>query len=189
MWTRRYRRRRSLFPPTRGCITRHAACWCGRRSGLAWNCGRATSGWAKRALQKQGRYAHAQQLKRARKETRKLRTYLGRVMRDIQRKAAASGTELDPQLSQYLERAARIYRQQRADKHKLYSMQAPEVECISKGKEHKKYEFGCKVSVVAASLRGKVVGIAALHGNPYDGHTLKAAHAQVEQLSGVKPEE
>jgi len=82
----------------------------------------------KRALQKQGRYAHAQQLKRARKETRKLRTYLGRVIRDIQRKAAASGTELDPQLSQYLERAARIYRQQREDKHKLYSMQAPKVE-------------------------------------------------------------
>ena len=143
----------------------------------------------KRALQKQGRYAHAQQLKRARKETRKLRTYLGRVMRDIQRKAAARGLESDPQLSQYLERAARIYGQQRQDKHKLYSMQAPEVECISKGKEHKKYEFGCKVSVVTTSKRGWVVGIAALHGNPYDGHTLKGAHAQVEKLTGVKPEE
>ena len=91
----------------------------------------------KRALQKQGRYAHAQQLKRARKETRKLRTYLGRVLRDIQRKAATSDHELDQQLSEYLARAARIYGQQRSDKHKLYSMQAPEVECISKGKEHK----------------------------------------------------
>jgi len=143
----------------------------------------------KRALQKQGRYAHAQQLKRARKETRKLRTYLGRVLRDIQRKAAMSGIEVDPQLSQYLERAGRIYRQQRSDKHKLYSMQAPEVECISKGKEHKKYEFGCKVSVVTSSKRGWVVGIAALHGNPYDGHTLKGAHAQVERLTGITPEE
>ena len=143
----------------------------------------------KRALQKQGRYAHAQQLKRARKETRKLRTYLGRVIRDIERKAAASGIELDQQFTQYLERAARIYRQQRSDKHKLYSMQAPEVECISKGKEHKKYEFGCKVSVVTTSKRSWVVGIAALHGNPYDGHTLKAAHAQVAKLTGVKPEE
>src|SRR5205807_987318 len=86
-----------------------------------------------------------------------------------------------------LVREARIYGQQRSDKHKLYSMQAPEVECISKGKEHKKYEFGCKVSVVTTSKRGWVVGIAALHGNPYDGHTLKGAHAQVEQLTGVKP--
>jgi IS5 family transposase len=143
----------------------------------------------KRALQKQGRYAHAQQLRRARKETKKLRTYLGRVIRDIQRKAAASGLELDQQLSQYLERASRIYRQQRSDNHKLYSMQAPEVECISKGKEHKKYEFGCKVSVVTTSKRSWVVGIAALHGNPYDGHTLKAACAQVEKIAGVKPEE
>ena len=143
----------------------------------------------KLAAQKQGRYAHAQQLKRARKETRKLRTYLGRVIRDIQRKALASGTELSGRLPDYLERATRIHRQQRADKHKLYSMQAPEVECISKGKEHKKYEFGCKVSVVTTSKRGWVVGIAALHGNPYDGHTLKAAHAQVAKLTGVAPEE
>ncbi len=143
----------------------------------------------KRASQKQGRYASAQQLKRARKETKKLRTYLGRVIRDIPRKAALGGTELSPKLSQYLERAGRIHQQQREDKHKLYSMQAPEVECIAKGKEHKKYEFGCKVSVVTTSKQGWVVGIAALHGNPYDGHTLKAAHAQVEKLTGVKPTE
>jgi IS5 family transposase len=63
------------------------------------------------------------------------------------------------------------------------------VECIAKGKEHKKYEFGCKVSVVTTSKRGWVVGIEALHGNPYDGHTLKAAHAQVAKLTGVTPEE
>ncbi len=100
-----------------------------------------------------------------------------------------SGTEANEQLQEYLERATRIYRQQRADQHKLYSMQAPEVECIAKGKEHKKYEFGCKVSVVTTSKRSWVVGIAALHGNPYDGHTLKAAHAQVAKLTGVKPEE
>lgn len=143
----------------------------------------------KRALQKQGRYAHAQQLKRASQQTRKLRTYLGRVLRDIERKAAASGLELDEQFTQYLERARRIHQQQRSDQHKLYSMQAPEVECIAKGKEHKKYEFGCKVSVVTTSKRGWVVGIEALHGNPYDGHTLKGAHAQVAKLTGVKPAE
>lgn len=143
----------------------------------------------KRALQKQGRYASAQQLKRAGRETKRLRTYLGRVIRDIERKVAAQGQELNSPLAQALERAQRIYQQQRSDKHKLYSMQAPEVECIAKGKEHKKYEFGCKVSVVTTSKRGWVVGIKAWPGNPYDGHTLKAAHAQVEQLTGVKPTE
>jgi transposase, IS5 family len=39
-------------------------------------------------LAKQGRYAHARQLKRAAKMTRQLKTILGRVMRDIERKAA-----------------------------------------------------------------------------------------------------
>src|SRR5439155_23350441 len=106
-----------------------------------------------------------------------------RVMRDIQRKAAASGLELDEQLSQYLERAARIYRQQRADKHKLYSMQAPEVECISKGKEHKKYEFGCKVSVVTTSKSGRLVGIAALHGNRSQVTTIKERKRNQKKLT------
>src|SRR5258707_2039028 len=152
MWTRRCRRRRSPFPPTRVCITKRAVCWCGK-PGAGIELRQSYKRVGKRALQKQGRYAHARQLKRARKETRKLRTYLGRVIRDIQRKAAASGTELSGRLPAYLERATRIHRQQRADKHKLYSLQAPEVECISKGKEHKKYEFGCKVSVVTTSKR------------------------------------
>ena len=69
-------------------------------------------------------------------------------------------------LAPALARAQRIYQQQRSDKHKLYSMQAPEVECIAKGKEHKKYEFGCKVSVATTSRCSWVVGIKALHGNP-----------------------
>jgi len=50
-----------------------------------------------------------------------------------------------------LERAKRIYEQKQHDTNKLYSMQAPEVECIAKGKAHKKYEFGCKVSLVSMS--------------------------------------
>ena len=82
----------------------------------------------------QSRYAHAKQFKRARKCTRKLRTFLGRVMRDVERKAKAPG----PELTQLLELGKRLYRQQRHDKNKLYSVHAPEVECISKGKAHKR---------------------------------------------------
>ena len=143
----------------------------------------------KRALQKQGRYAHANQGQRARRETRRLKVYLGRVIRDIRRKAEASGIELSEALEQYLERANRIFQQKREDKNKVYSMHAPEVECISKGKAHKKYEFGCKVSVVTTSKNNWVVGVDAVHGNPYDGHTLKAAHAQVWKITGIKPED
>lgn len=63
------------------------------------------------------------------------------------------------------------------------------MECISKGKAHKKYEFGCKVSVATTSKDNFIVGMAALHGNSYDGHTLKETVGQVEKLSGVRPDE
>ncbi len=55
--------------------------------------------------------------------------------------------------------------------------------CISKGKAHKRYEFGCKVSVAATSRGGWFVGAGAFHGNPYDGHSLSEALAQAPQVA------
>jgi len=133
-------------------------------------------------LFQQSRYAHARQMKRAKKCTRKLRTYLGRVIRDIERKCPRP----DEQLDQLLDISTRIFKQRRKDKNKVYSVHAPEVECISKGKAHKRYEFGCKVSVAATSKGGWFVGAKALHGNPYDGHTLSKALDQVERIA-LKP--
>jgi IS5 family transposase len=137
------------------------------------------------ALVKQGRYAHAKQMRRARREMRKLRTWLGRVIRDIERKSEARS----PRLRKLLELSYRLYKQKRDDKGKLYSLHAPEVECIGKGKAHKAYEFGCKVSVVTTSKQSWVVGIEALPGNPYDGSTLKGALEQVERVASIRPKE
>jgi IS5 family transposase len=138
---------------------------------------------SKQLLAQQSRYAHARQMKRAKKCTRKLRTYLGRVIRDIKRKCSESDRELD----KLLDISIRILSQQRKDKNKVYSVHAPEVECISKGKAHKRYEFGCKVSVAATSKGGWFVGARAVHGNPYDGHTLSDTLEQVERIAR-KPE-
>ena len=137
----------------------------------------------KRALIMQGRYSHARQKIRAKREQKKLRQYLGRVIRDIERKFP----EPEGLLATMLERANRIFFQKRNDKDKLYSMQAPEVECIAKGKAHKKYEFGCKVSLVSTSENSWIVGVQAVHGNPYDGHTLKDALDQAHEISGWRP--
>ena len=86
---------------------------------------------------------------------------------------------------------AKLYNriQKRDNKNKLYSLHAEEVECISKGKAHKKYEFGCKVSVATTSKDNFVVGIQALPDNPYDGHTLKAAVSQGERLGEFEAKE
>jgi len=134
---------------------------------------------SKRLLLSQSRYAHARQMKRARKCTKKLRTFLGRVIRDIERKWG----QPDEELKTLMETCKKLYNQQRYDKNKIYSIHEPHVECISKGKAHKKYEFGCKVSVAATSRGGWFVGAMAIHGNPYDGHTLKQTMEQVERIS------
>jgi IS5 family transposase len=86
---------------------------------------------------------------------------------------------------------ARLLRQRREDRgrDKLYSLHAPEVECIGKGKAQARYEFGVKVSLAttnAVAPGGQfVLGARALPGNPYDGHTLAAQIAQTERLTGV----
>lgn len=141
----------------------------------------------KRALFKQGRYAHARQMKRAARMTRKLKTILGRVVRDIERKAPKYGDPLGQQfLDQQLKLARRLLAQTRTSKNKIYSVHAPEVECIAKGKAHKRYEFGCKASFVTTSKGNWIIGAQALHGNPYDGHTLSGALSQAQRLTGVK---
>ena len=139
----------------------------------------------KYAFFKQSRYRVARQLKRAKKYTRKLRTYLGRVIRDIERKLP----QPDAQMEVLLSRAKQIEKQQRSDSNKLYSMHAPEVECISKGKVHKRYEFGCKVVLVTTSASNWIVGAAAVHGNPYDGATLSDVMLQTRALTGSAPKQ
>jgi len=138
----------------------------------------------KRALIMQGRYSHARQTNRAKREQKRLRIFLGRVIRDIKRKCQTP----EGMLATMLERAQRVFDQKRNDKNKLYSIQAPEVECIAKGKAHKKYEFGCKVSLVSTSEDSWIIGAQAIHGNPYDGHTLKAALDQAENITGWRPQ-
>ena len=140
---------------------------------------------APQLLKQQGRYAHANQFKRSRRCTKTLHTLLGRVVRDIKRKAI----DIDPQLQQYLSLTEKLLSQTRKSKDKLYSIDAPEVECISKGKAHKRYEFGCKVSVATTNQSNWIVGVQALHGNPYDGHTLGNAIEQIERITGKTIEE
>lgn len=144
----------------------------------------------KKLLARQGRYAHARQMKRAAKMTRQLKTILGRVVRDIERKARKTRDHItDEPLRDLLTLANRLLVQTRTSKNKLYSVHAPEVECICKGKAHKRYEFGCKASVATTSKSNWIVGTQALHGNPYDGHTLSGAIEQVARLTGRMPQD
>ncbi len=128
-----------------------------------------------------GRYAHAKQFKRMRRQLRKLRTYVGRLIRDIRRKTP----DIDEGLATLLDRADRIRRQQPKDKNKLYSLHEPQVQCISKGKAHKRYEFGQKIAVATTNRSNWFVAAHLLENNPYDGHTLSETLATVEHVTGV----
>jgi len=95
----------------------------------------------------------------------------------------------DDKLRELLQLAERLMAQEKTSKNKIYSIHEPEVKCISKGKAHKRYEFGCKVSVVTTNKSNWVVGIQALDGNPFDGHTLQTSVTQMERITGQSPED
>lgn len=144
----------------------------------------------KHAVFMANRYSAARQMKRARSKIKQVKNYLGRVMRDIER-ALEQGHEATPALSAALAKATIAYQQTLNSKaqEKLYSWHAPEVECIAKGKAHKKYEFGVKASYAATNKSNFIVGAQALHDKPYDGRTLKGVLAQVIRFTQIKPRE
>ena len=145
---------------------------------------------SKEALYFANKYMAARQTNRGKKMARTVRNYLGRVIREIERTITRN-----PLLKKYFEndlaKANKIYSQaaNQQEPNKIYSWHAPEVECIAKGKAHKKYEFGCKASLASTNQGNFIVGAMAYHGRPYDGHTLSSALQQIAKLTGVKPAE
>lgn len=131
---------------------------------------------------------HPRRAKGAKKARRKIKNIAGRLVRDVGRKLSE---EAHSHYAETLELFKQVLAQKTKDKDKRYSLHEPAVWCISKGKAHKKYEFGCKVSVSRGSSSGVILGMKSFAGNPYDGHTLEPALDQIqkirEQLGGNRP--
>ena len=144
---------------------------------------------ATRARREVARLIHGRGHKQAMRHLRKMRTWAGRLVRDIERKIIAR-PDLQLASGPRLDRVKAFLAQKPDDKHKIYALHAPEVECIAKGKARTRYEFGVKTSIAVTNARAVggqfIVGIQAVPGLPYDGHTLKDQIAQVERLTGSK---
>jgi len=140
---------------------------------------------SKKLLRQIGGYLHAKQMKRAKKAEKKFCTIVGRVMRDCANKA--DGEDLVV-FEKIFSQANHLLTRSKTDKNKLYSLHEQDVTCISKGKAHKRYEFGCKVSLAITHRKGIgiITSAAALRGNPYDGHTLENAYKDSYKNTGVK---
>jgi IS5 family transposase len=144
---------------------------------------------------KAGRYAHAKQFKRMRRVIKRQSTVVGRLVREIDRKASALSEAVREVLGSAIAKARRIAEQSRSRKNiagvpKLYAWHAPEVECIAKGKSRTPYEFGVKVGIAATLQHNLIVGAKAFAGNPFDGHTLREQLEQAAILmqdTGVRP--
>src|SRR5436189_939894 len=136
---------------------------------------------AKRAAMMAGRYAHAKQFNRHRRQLRILRTRLGRLIRDIRRKIAGNA-DLEAVFAWPLSRADQIRSQQQRQRGwKLYSFHAPEVECIGRGKASAPYEFGVKASIVTTNARAPG-GQFVLHAKALPEHGLTGRVASAASL-------
>lgn len=153
---------------------------------------------AKRTAIMVGRYTHAHQFKRANRALKFLRIRLSRLIRDINRKIGDDPV-LDGKFAPLRSLAVQVRFQNQhqrgrksppSTRSRVYALHAPEVECIGKGKARAPYEFGCKVSIATPVTQPKggqfVLHAKALHGNPYDGHTLATAIADIEKNTGVE---
>ena len=128
---------------------------------------------------------HPKRRKKANAAARKIKIIAGRVVRDLERKLNAE------QLGRYEQDLLlfhRVLKQTQKSTNKIYSLHEPEVRCIAKGKEAKKYEFGNKVSIVKTMKSGIIVGALSFSDNPYDTATLDPQLHQVERLTGRLPE-
>jgi transposase, IS5 family len=143
---------------------------------------------ATRARREVGRLIHGRGHKQAMRYLRRMRTWTGRLVRDIERKIEGK-PDLQHACEPRLKRVKAFLAQKPDDKNKIYALHAPEVECIAKGKARTRYEFGVKTSIAVTNARADggqfILGIRAVPGLPYDGHTLKDQIAQVERITGV----
>jgi IS5 family transposase len=122
--------------------------------------------------------------KAAHRALRKMKIVAGRLIRELERKLPESvHTEQRGNFALY----RRVLRQQLGDRNKIYSLHEPQVYCMSKGKEHKKYEFGSKASVVMTKTHGVIVGAVAHEENLYDGDALRPALAQTRAITDQTP--
>jgi transposase, IS5 family len=130
----------------------------------------------KRIQRFRGRKNSSQKVKKA---DRKMRTIAGRLLRELVR--------LLPEKNPYQERidvSMKFLNGEKIDGHKIYSLHEPDVLCISKGKDYKKYEFGNKVSIVRL-WNGLIIGAMSFR-NEYDGHTMDPSMEQVRRIYGRK---
>ncbi len=131
------------------------------------------------------RFAHHPKRKnQARKAFRRLKTIAGRIVRDTAQKAEHKGINSYSALKGLFEK---VLDQKRNSKNKIYSLHETQVACIAKGKTHKPYEFGSKISLAMIPGANIILGVSHFLGNPHDSTTLQPTLQAISKLpQGIK---
>jgi IS5 family transposase len=119
--------------------------------------------------------------KAAKKANKSIQIIAGRLVRELGRKLPLS------RLGAYLATLKlyqRVLSQKRGDSDKIYSLHEPDVKCYSKGKEHKKFEFGSKVSIIISQSTGIIMGAINFTQTLHDSKTIPEVLEQFERLNG-----
>lgn len=128
----------------------------------------------------QSRFSHhPKRKKQARKAQRKIKTIAWRLVRELERNTQGK-------YQSQIELFKRVLNQQRHQGNKIYSLHEPQVACIAKGKAHKPYEFGSKVSLAVTKNSGIIVAAVNFTGNPNDNMTIAPTLDQHERLTGLR---
>jgi len=123
-------------------------------------------------------FRHPKKIKKARAAMKRLKTITRVLIRDISRKID------EKQIEKYQETFdlfLKVSDQKQKDSNKIYSLHEQHIYVIAKGKDHKKYEYGTKVSLVTTMKSNVIIGVSAHEKNEHDSKTLEAALASANK--------
>jgi len=130
-------------------------------------------------------FRHPKKIKKAKVAMKRLKTITGILIRDLKRNMN------EAQLQKYqeaFELFLKVSDQKQKDSNKIYSLHEQHIYAIAKGKDHKKYEYGTKASIVKTENSGVIIGAVAHEKNEHDSKTLKAAlsHANKHRTKPIQ---
>ena len=116
-------------------------------------------------------FRHPKKIKKARSAMKRLKTITRILIRDISRKLDDKKVE---KYQETFDLFLKVSDQKQKDSNKIYSLHESHIYAIAKGKDHKKYEYGTKASLVTTMKSNVIIGVAAHQKNEHDSKTLEA---------------
>jgi IS5 family transposase len=123
-------------------------------------------------------FRHPKKIKKARAAMKRLKTITRVLIRDISRKIDEKKLEKHQETFDLF---LKVSDQKQKDSNKIYSLHEQHIYVIAKGKDHKKYEYGTKASLVTTMKSNVIIGVSAHEKNEHDSKTLEAALASANK--------